>query len=151
MQYHPSTYDYRQFQRLPKMRVGAQKALCWATSEAIGEAQRMQDIIGHDTPWAPLFELAIQPSYRPMIVEFLNVHVYSMTGRPTRGDERPGAPTASGGIFHSFWATMGDVVAPVYGPPRFIPQAGDGHTFIHRGTLIDPGQRAEALVAHDRS
>ncbi|MFS7895103.1 hypothetical protein Hanom_Chr00s002382g01698401 [Helianthus anomalus] len=76
MQYHPNTDDYRQFQGLPKMKVGAQKALCWATSEAIGEAQRMQDIIGHDTPWAPLFELAAQPSYRAMIVEFLSTFTF---------------------------------------------------------------------------
>ena len=43
----------------------------------MGEVERARDIVGLDTPWSRLFELAMEDSYPELTVEFLSTFTYA--------------------------------------------------------------------------
>ncbi|KAD3640873.1 hypothetical protein E3N88_30096 [Mikania micrantha] len=51
----------------------------------LGQQERMMSIIGEDTPWSRLFEMAYAPQYRLITVEFLSTFMY----RPQAPDFQP--------------------------------------------------------------
>ncbi|KAD2394117.1 hypothetical protein E3N88_41094 [Mikania micrantha] len=64
------------------MRIGRQKAIDWDVLTEIGERERAERWIGEETPWRRLFELAFQPSYREVVVEFLSTFTFRPRGVP---------------------------------------------------------------------
>ncbi|KAD3338024.1 hypothetical protein E3N88_33545 [Mikania micrantha] len=64
------------------MRIGRQKAIDWDVLTEIGERERAEHWIGEETPWRRLFELAFQPSYREVVVEFLSTFTFRPGGVP---------------------------------------------------------------------
>ncbi|KAL8239193.1 hypothetical protein R6Q59_015760 [Mikania micrantha] len=64
------------------MRIGRQKAIDWDVLTEIGERERAKRGIGEETPWRRLFEMAFQPSYREVVVEFLSTFTFRPGGVP---------------------------------------------------------------------
>ncbi|KAK1417064.1 hypothetical protein QVD17_26186 [Tagetes erecta] len=57
--------------KLRTMDVGGHIHIDWDLLNELHEGDRCQEIIGYNTPWARLFDLATRPSYRELTVEFL--------------------------------------------------------------------------------
>ncbi|KAL8209273.1 hypothetical protein R6Q57_006005 [Mikania cordata] len=53
-----------------------QKAVDWDVLTKIRERARAENWIGEETPWRRLFDMALQPSYREVTVEFLSTFTY---------------------------------------------------------------------------
>ncbi|KAD5961508.1 hypothetical protein E3N88_12981 [Mikania micrantha] len=64
------------------MRIGRQKAIDWDVLTEIGERERAERWIGEETLWRRLFELAFQPFYREVVVEFLSTFTFRPGGVP---------------------------------------------------------------------
>ncbi|KAL8193731.1 hypothetical protein R6Q57_026423 [Mikania cordata] len=64
------------------MRIGWQKVVDWEVLAEIGERERAERWIGEETPWRRLFDMAFQPSYREVVVEFLSTFTYRPGGVP---------------------------------------------------------------------
>ncbi|KAD4889091.1 hypothetical protein E3N88_21164 [Mikania micrantha] len=64
------------------MRIGRQKAIDWDVLTEIGERERAERWIREETPWRRLFEMAFQPSYREVVVEFLSTFTFRPGGVP---------------------------------------------------------------------
>ncbi|KAL8189591.1 hypothetical protein R6Q57_029157 [Mikania cordata] len=59
----------------------------WGVLEDCGEAEWARAILGEDTPWTRLFDLAELPSYRLITVEFLSTFRYRAHQAAVRVDE----------------------------------------------------------------
>ncbi|KAL8192535.1 hypothetical protein R6Q57_027720 [Mikania cordata] len=59
----------------------------WGVLGDCGEAERARAILGEDTPWTRLFDLAELPSYRLITVEFLSTFRYRAHQATVRVDE----------------------------------------------------------------
>ncbi|MFS8013865.1 hypothetical protein Hanom_Chr15g01338041 [Helianthus anomalus] len=53
------------------MQIGGHTVLDWSALEEVDEAARDRGIIGHDTPWERLFDIAYTSSYKVMVCKFL--------------------------------------------------------------------------------
>ncbi|KAL8204993.1 hypothetical protein R6Q57_010616 [Mikania cordata] len=64
------------------MRIGRHKVVDWEVLDEIGEREHAERWIGEETPWRRLFNMAFQPSYREVVVEFLSTFTYRPRGVP---------------------------------------------------------------------
>ncbi|XP_035837093.1 uncharacterized protein LOC118485003 [Helianthus annuus] len=71
------------------MEIGGHCALDWGALEEVAEAARARGLIGDDTPWSRLFDMAYTPSYRVMACEFLSSFDYAPrpADRPEEDDD----------------------------------------------------------------
>ncbi|KAI3703972.1 hypothetical protein L1987_74173 [Smallanthus sonchifolius] len=81
LQFNTRSTTHRRCQRLRRMRIDEHAAIDWLIREDLGEADKAQEIIGHNTPWDRLFESAFLPSFREPVVEFISFFTFS--ARPT--------------------------------------------------------------------
>ncbi|KAK1441601.1 hypothetical protein QVD17_07617 [Tagetes erecta] len=63
------------------MDVGGHIHIDWDLLNELHEGDRCQEIIGFNTPWSRLFDIATRPSYCELTVEFLSSFVFN---RPPR-------------------------------------------------------------------
>ncbi|KAL8215953.1 hypothetical protein R6Q57_022790 [Mikania cordata] len=63
------------------------RCIDWGVLGDCGEAERGRAILGEDTPWTRLFDLAELPSYRLITVEFLSTFRYRAHQAAVRVDE----------------------------------------------------------------
>ncbi|KAL8215798.1 hypothetical protein R6Q57_022635 [Mikania cordata] len=63
--------------RILRMRMGTPRCIDWGVLADAGEAVLAGSILGEDTPWTRLFELAELPTYRLITVEFLSTFRYT--------------------------------------------------------------------------
>ncbi|KAJ0940349.1 hypothetical protein HanRHA438_Chr02g0082341 [Helianthus annuus] len=72
------------------MEIGDHCALDWGALEEVAEAVRARGLIGDDTPWLRLFDMAYMPSYRVMACEFLSSFDYAPrpADRPEEDDDQ---------------------------------------------------------------
>ncbi|KAL8214005.1 hypothetical protein R6Q57_003454, partial [Mikania cordata] len=64
------------------MRIGRLKAVDREILGEIGEGERAERWIGEETPWRRLLDMAFQPSYREVVVDFLSTFTYRPGGVP---------------------------------------------------------------------
>ncbi|KAD3338484.1 hypothetical protein E3N88_34005 [Mikania micrantha] len=62
--------------RILRMSVPTPRCIDWGLLADAGEAVRARAILGEDTPWTRLFDLADLPTYRLITVEFLSTFRY---------------------------------------------------------------------------
>ncbi|KAJ0495393.1 hypothetical protein HanIR_Chr12g0608291 [Helianthus annuus] len=63
--------------RLRTIEIGEHVGIDWELLSTVGEVERARDIVGLDTPWSRLFELAMEDSYPELTVEFLSTFTYA--------------------------------------------------------------------------
>ncbi|KAM0058427.1 hypothetical protein Hdeb2414_s0005g00170141 [Helianthus debilis subsp. tardiflorus] len=68
--------------RLRTIEIGGHVGIDWDLLETVGEAARARDIVGIDTPWSRLFQIAMEDSYPKLTVEFLS----TFTNAPNPAD-----------------------------------------------------------------
>ncbi|KAL8205754.1 hypothetical protein R6Q57_009305 [Mikania cordata] len=73
--------------RIVRMSMGTPGCIDWGILGDCGEVERARAIIGEDTPWTRLFDLAELPSYRLITVEFLSTFRYRAHQAAVRVDE----------------------------------------------------------------
>ncbi|KAJ0805609.1 hypothetical protein HanPI659440_Chr02g0080211 [Helianthus annuus] len=70
-------------EKLQKMDVGAQFAVCWKTHRKLVTEDWAREFVSRDSPWDRLFELSYIPTYREILVDFLS----SFEFHPRRPDQ----------------------------------------------------------------
>ncbi|KAL8208863.1 hypothetical protein R6Q57_008275 [Mikania cordata] len=70
-----------------RMSTGTPRCIDWGVLGDCGEADRARAIIGEDTPWTRLFDLAELPTYRLITVEFLSTFRYQAHQAAVRVEE----------------------------------------------------------------
>ncbi|KAL8224123.1 hypothetical protein R6Q57_019598 [Mikania cordata] len=70
-----------------RMSMGTPQCIDWGVLGDCGEAERARAILGEDTPWTRLFDLAELPSYRLITLEFLSTFRYRAHQAAVRVDE----------------------------------------------------------------
>ncbi|KAD7477994.1 hypothetical protein E3N88_01130 [Mikania micrantha] len=103
-----SQYEWLQFEeesatlmrccRILRMSVPTLRCIDWGLLADAGEAVRARAILGEDTPWTRLFDLAELPTYRLITVEFLSTFRY-----------RAHQPAGEEGVMRAWWAQISDV------------------------------------------
>ncbi|KAF5814804.1 hypothetical protein HanXRQr2_Chr03g0115241 [Helianthus annuus] len=63
--------------RLHTIEIGEHVGIDWELLTTLGEVERARDIVGLDTPWSRLFELAMEDSYPELTIEFLSTFTYA--------------------------------------------------------------------------
>ncbi|MFS7934560.1 putative DNA-directed RNA polymerase [Helianthus anomalus] len=63
--------------RLRTIEIGGHVGIDWELLDTLGEVARARDIVGVDTPWSRLFELAMEDSYPELTIEFLSTFTYA--------------------------------------------------------------------------
>ncbi|KAD3068020.1 hypothetical protein E3N88_35900 [Mikania micrantha] len=76
LQFEPQTAAVVRRRRILRMNMGTPLCIDWGVLADCGEAVRARAILGEDTPWTRLFEIAELPSYRLINVEFLSTFRY---------------------------------------------------------------------------
>ncbi|KAL8189496.1 hypothetical protein R6Q57_029062 [Mikania cordata] len=87
LQFSQRTVARNRRDRLLRKGMSQQKAIDYDLLAELGQLERMTAIIGDETPWSRLFEMAYAPQYRLVTVEFLSTFVY----RPRGPDYQPQA------------------------------------------------------------
>ncbi|KAL8204455.1 hypothetical protein R6Q57_010078 [Mikania cordata] len=73
--------------RIIRMSMGTPRCIDWGVPADCGEAGRARAILGEDTPWTRLFELAELPTYRLITVEFLSTFRYRAHQTAVRAED----------------------------------------------------------------
>ncbi|KAL8200830.1 hypothetical protein R6Q57_012169 [Mikania cordata] len=73
--------------RILRMSVPTPLCIHWGVLADAGEAMRARAILGEDTPWTRLFDLAELPTYRLITVESLSTFRYRAHQAAVREDE----------------------------------------------------------------
>ncbi|KAL8207993.1 hypothetical protein R6Q57_007405 [Mikania cordata] len=73
--------------RIIQMSMGTPRCIDWVVLGDCGEAERARAILGEDTPWTRLFDLAELPTYRLLTVEFLSTFRYRAHQAAVRVEE----------------------------------------------------------------
>ncbi|KAJ0575400.1 hypothetical protein HanIR_Chr05g0212311 [Helianthus annuus] len=63
--------------RLRTIEIGEHVGIEWELLSTVGEVERAREIVGLDTPWSRLFELAMEDSCLELTVEFLSTFTYA--------------------------------------------------------------------------
>ncbi|KAL8231408.1 hypothetical protein R6Q57_001186 [Mikania cordata] len=87
LQFDPGSTAAMRFRRIIQMSMGMPRCIDWGVLGDCGEAERTRAILGEDTPWTRLFDLAELPSYRLITVEFLSTFGYRAHQAAVRVDE----------------------------------------------------------------
>ena len=80
----------RRCAKLRTMHVAGHAHIDWPFLESVGEAARARDIIGIETPWSRLFQIAAEDSFRELTVEFISS--FFLRDRPEGYVEDPEHP-----------------------------------------------------------
>ncbi|KAL8210981.1 hypothetical protein R6Q57_005418 [Mikania cordata] len=76
LQFEPQLAAVVKCRRIIRMSMGTPRCIDWGVLADCGEAVRARAILGEDTPWTRLFELAELPMYMLITVEFLSTFRY---------------------------------------------------------------------------
>ncbi|KAD3069253.1 hypothetical protein E3N88_37133 [Mikania micrantha] len=76
LQFEPQSAQAVRCRRILRMSVPTPRCIDWGLLADAGEAARARAILGEDTPWTRLFDLADLPTYRLITVEFLSTFRY---------------------------------------------------------------------------
>ncbi|KAL8230407.1 hypothetical protein R6Q57_000185 [Mikania cordata] len=76
LQFEPASVAAMRCRRILRMSMGTPRCIDWGVLTDCGEAKRARAILGEDTPWTRLFDLAELPTYRLITVEFLSTFRY---------------------------------------------------------------------------
>ncbi|KAL8215881.1 hypothetical protein R6Q57_022718 [Mikania cordata] len=76
LQFEPASTASMRCRRILRMSVVTPRCIEWGVLADAGEAVRARAILGEDTPWTRLFEIAELPTYRLITVEFLSTFRY---------------------------------------------------------------------------
>ncbi|KAL8225026.1 hypothetical protein R6Q57_017583 [Mikania cordata] len=87
LQFEPGSAAAMRCRRIIRMSMRMPRCIDWGVLGDCGEAQRARAILGEDTPWTRLFDLAELPSYRLISVEFLSTCRYRAHLAAVRVDE----------------------------------------------------------------
>ncbi|KAL8231584.1 hypothetical protein R6Q57_001362 [Mikania cordata] len=87
LQFEPGSAAAMRCRRIIRMSMGTPRCVDWGVLGDCGEAERARAILGEDTPWTRLFDLAELPSYRLITVEFLSTFRYRAHQAAVRVDE----------------------------------------------------------------
>ncbi|KAL8208316.1 hypothetical protein R6Q57_007728 [Mikania cordata] len=71
LQFEPASAAAMRCRRILQLSMGTPRCINWGVLGDCGEANRARAILGEDTPWTRLFDLAELPTYRLITVEFL--------------------------------------------------------------------------------
>ncbi|MFS7927232.1 hypothetical protein Hanom_Chr04g00306561 [Helianthus anomalus] len=63
--------------KLRTMEIGGHVGIYWELLETVDEAARAREIVGLDTPFACLFQIAMEYSYREITIGFLSSFIYA--------------------------------------------------------------------------
>ncbi|KAD2804051.1 hypothetical protein E3N88_37428 [Mikania micrantha] len=72
LQFEPQSAVWTRCRRILRISVPTPRCIDWGLLADAGEAVRARAILGEDTPWTRLFDLADLPTYRLITVEFLS-------------------------------------------------------------------------------
>ncbi|KAL8223357.1 hypothetical protein R6Q57_018832 [Mikania cordata] len=87
LQFEPASAAAMRCRRILRMSMGTPCCIDWGVIADCGEAGRARAILGEDTPWTRLFELAELPTYRFITVEFLSTFRYRAHQVAVRAEE----------------------------------------------------------------
>ncbi|KAL8213822.1 hypothetical protein R6Q57_003271 [Mikania cordata] len=73
--------------RIQRMSMGTPRCIDWGILGDCGEADHARAILGEDTPWTRLFDLAELPTYKLITVEFLSTFRYRAPQAAVRLEE----------------------------------------------------------------
>ncbi|KAL8209202.1 hypothetical protein R6Q57_008614 [Mikania cordata] len=76
LQFDPASAAAMRCRRIIRMSMGTPRCIDWGVLGHCGEAEWARAILGEDTPWTRLFDLAELPTYRLITVEFLSAFRY---------------------------------------------------------------------------
>ncbi|KAD4583977.1 hypothetical protein E3N88_21578 [Mikania micrantha] len=71
LQFEPQSTVWTRCRQILRMSVPTPRCIDWGLLADAGEAVRARAVLGEDTPWTRLFDLADLPTYRLITVEFL--------------------------------------------------------------------------------
>ncbi|KAL8225176.1 hypothetical protein R6Q57_017733 [Mikania cordata] len=86
-QFEPGSAAAMRCHRIIRVSMGTPRCIDWGVLGDCGEAERARAILGEDTPWTRLFDLAKLPSYRLITVDFLSTFRYRAHQAAVRVDE----------------------------------------------------------------
>ncbi|KAL8211420.1 hypothetical protein R6Q57_005857 [Mikania cordata] len=76
LQFEPESAAAMRCRRILRMSVATPRCIDWGVLADAGHAERARAILGEDTPWTRLFDIAELPTYRLITVEFLSTFRY---------------------------------------------------------------------------
>ncbi|KAD4178333.1 hypothetical protein E3N88_26924 [Mikania micrantha] len=76
LQFEEGSAAFMRCRRILRMTVPTPRSIDWGLLADVGEAARARAILGEDTPWTRLFDIADMPTYRLITVEFLSTFRY---------------------------------------------------------------------------
>ncbi|KAD3641720.1 hypothetical protein E3N88_30944 [Mikania micrantha] len=76
LQFEEGSAALMRCRRILRMTVPTPRCIDWGLLADVGEAARARAILGEDTPWTRLFDIADMPTYRLITVEFLSTFRY---------------------------------------------------------------------------
>ncbi|KAL8200422.1 hypothetical protein R6Q57_011761 [Mikania cordata] len=86
LQFEPGSVAAMRCRHIIRMSMRTPRRIDWVVLGDCGEAERARAILGEDTPWTRLFDLAELPSYRLITVEFLSTFRYRAHQEAVRVD-----------------------------------------------------------------
>ncbi|KAL8199646.1 hypothetical protein R6Q57_013214 [Mikania cordata] len=87
LQFDPASAAAMRCRRIIRMSMGMPRCIDWGVLGDCREAERARAILGEDTPWTRLFDLAKLPTYRLLTVEFLSTFRYRAHQAAVRVEE----------------------------------------------------------------
>ncbi|KAL8222747.1 hypothetical protein R6Q57_020146 [Mikania cordata] len=87
LQFEPGSAAAMRCRRIIRMTMGTPRCIDWGVLRDYGEAERARALLGEDTPWTRLFDLAELPTYRLITVEFLCTFRYRAHQAAVRVEE----------------------------------------------------------------
>ncbi|KAL8205282.1 hypothetical protein R6Q57_008833 [Mikania cordata] len=87
LQFDPASAAAMRCRRIIRMSMGTPRCIDWGVLGECGVAERARAILGEDTPWTRLFDLAELPTYRLITVEFLSTFRYRAHQATVRVEE----------------------------------------------------------------
>ncbi|KAL8258524.1 hypothetical protein R6Q59_026477 [Mikania micrantha] len=105
------------------MSVPTPRCIDWGLLADAGEAVRARAILGEDTPWTRLFDLADLPTYRLITVEFLSTFRYRAhqpAVREEEDEELPDIEFSLGGQHHAMSIERFAVQLGLYYEPETV-------------------------------
>ncbi|KAD5508232.1 hypothetical protein E3N88_15935 [Mikania micrantha] len=87
LQFEPESATAMRCRRIHRMSVPTPRCMDWGVLADAGEAVRARAILGEDTPWTRLFDLAEVPTNRLITVEFLSTFRYRAHQAAVREEE----------------------------------------------------------------
>ncbi|KAL8201893.1 hypothetical protein R6Q57_011040 [Mikania cordata] len=87
LQFEPASAAAMRYRRILWMSMGTPRCIDWGVLTDCGEAERARAILGEDTPWTRLFELAELPTYMLITMEFLSTFRYRAHQAAVRAED----------------------------------------------------------------